>query len=126
MTQNRYSLSDSDMLGITEAIDGSDNIGNLFLNAFNVTWNAILAQEGKSLNDFGDDNLLNVFDYAIPRDQSAEINDRMIKRAGAIGINAEGVTSILLEWMNVGPSTYDDEPIRNSTDHILPPPYTHN
>lgn len=108
--QKRYSLSDSDMLGIFEKIENSQDAGDVIVNGIKATWNAVLAQEGKDWNSFDSVNRLDPSAYAIPKDQSAEIVERMKKRAFALGISKIGVTSALLDFMNWGPSYYDSHP----------------
>lgn len=103
MTQNRYSLSDSDMLGITEAIDNGTR-ESLLVVAVKATWNAILAQEGKSWDEI---DPLVPGDYAIPADQLTELSERFKKRAMALGISDIGVTNLMISYIaNYGPSTY--------------------
>lgn len=119
MTQNRYGLSDSDLLGIYEAIDNSVP-HDLLVRTVKAVWNAILAQEGLSWDDV---DALIPGDYAIPADQLTEIAERFKKRAFALGFSKIGVTNLMLDLIvQYGPVTYNDEPKQNTTDHILPPP----
>lgn len=104
----KYTLSDSDMLGITEAIDNSKTGSDVIFFGIRATWNAILAREGMSWNDFNCYNPLDPTAYGIPRDQSNEIAERMKKRAMQLGVSDIGVTNILLDYMNHGPSYYDN------------------
>lgn len=101
--QNKYSLSDSDMLGINEAIDNSEK-HDLLVRSVKAVWNAILSQEGKSWDDI---DVLIPGDYAIPSDQMIEIGERFKRRAMALGFDSITVTNLMLELItNYGPSTY--------------------
>lgn len=106
MGQNRYSLSDGEMVEITSNIDNSQNGTEIIHYGIIGTWNAILAQEGMSFADFHPGNPLSPQDWAIPSDQAEEIMDRMRKRGLVLGISEIGVTNILMDWVNVGPSSY--------------------
>lgn len=122
MGQKRYSLSDADMLGIFEAIDNRISAFDIFVYGWSATWNAILAQEGLSLADFTEDSI-DPRKYAIPTDQANEITNRMITRARKVGVDNMTITSvIMMEWINVGPASYNAEPRKQKTDDILPPP----
>lgn len=46
--------------------------------------------------------------FQIPREQSAEIVRRMVAKVEGSEAG-EPRTSLLLEWMNIGPSTYEEE-----------------
>lgn len=107
MGQNRYSLSDSDMLGIQEEIEKANYADEITFFGIKATWNAILAQEGKSWDDFTPENPLPTTEFSIPRDQSAEIAERMKKHAAKIGISPLGQTNILMDYMNYGPLYYE-------------------
>lgn len=119
--QNRYSLSDSDMLGIFERIDKATDPNSVILQTVIGTWNAILGQEGESWESYTAKDKIDPTAFAIPDDTFSEIVERMKKRLFALGISDIGVTNALLDVMNVGPSTYNDSPKPSETDHILPP-----
>lgn len=116
MTQKRYSLSDSDMLGITKAMDKVNYPDSLLLVAYRETWNAILAQEGKSLNDFdGVDTFLDPRDWAIPQEQLNELSERLKKKAFALGFGDIAVTNLLIEYIaQYGPATYNSSDPNNT------------
>lgn len=105
--QRKYSLSDSDMLGIFEQIDSAPTGHELSLYGVRATWNAILAQEGLSWNDYSPEQPLNPSLYAIPREQSTEIIERMKKRAMKIGLSSITTTNVMMDYMNWGPLYYE-------------------
>lgn len=116
---NHYTLSDSDMLGITEAInsgvDGSDTV----FFGIKATWNAILAQEGKSWDDYTPDNPLPTTQFAIPRDQSAEILEKIKSHVLALGVSPIGVTNLMMDFINYGPSFYEDSEVSDRNAAIM-------
>lgn len=120
--QNRYSLSDSDMLGIFERIDKATDPNSVILQTVIGTWNAILGQEGESWESYTANKQLDPTAFAIPADTFSDIVERMRKRLLTLNVSPLGVTNAMMDVMNVGPSTYYDAPKQNGTDNILPPP----
>lgn len=127
MGQKRYGLSDADMLSINEQIDSASNGLEVMYKGISATWNAILAQEGmtfgEALTELKDGKKFQPTEFAIPFDQSIEITERMKNRMIALDVSEIGISSLLIDWVNIGPSTYNDMPQTKAqaTDNILPP-----
>lgn len=112
---NRYTLSDSDILGINEAIDSCQNGSDLIYNGIVATWNAILGQEGNNFSSYVEAHgTIDPMLFAIPEDQFQQVMGRMKMRAIEIGLSDIGVTNVLLDCINYGPSTYRDAPATDS------------
>lgn len=106
--QKRYSLSDSDIVVIFDGINGSNDMNTIIRNTIVGTWNAILAQEGMSWDDFDENNQLDIRAYEIPNDQITEIAEAMKKRLFDIGISPIGVTNAMMEFVvQYGPTGYE-------------------
>lgn len=105
----RYTLSDSDMLGILAEIDSVENASSVIYAAVIGTWNAILAQEGTSFALYTKDNSFNPTEFGIPRDQKVEIAERMKTRLLALNISPIGVTNAMMDFtVQYGPSYYEN------------------
>lgn len=105
-----YSLSDSDMLGINEAIDKAYNAYTVTYASVMGTWDAILAQEGNNFHSYVEAHgTIDPTAFAIPADQKLEIAERMRKRLLALNISPIGITNALIDFtVQYGPSTYNN------------------
>lgn len=125
----KYTLSDSDMLGINEGIDNSNSAPDVIFHSIMGTWNAIFAQEGTTFSEYVDKHgSIDPTAFGIPEDQKLEIAERMRKRLLALNISPIGITNALIDFtVQYGPSQYkpDDFPMgefAHGTQEILPLP----
>jgi hypothetical protein len=107
--RNRHRLTKTEMAEVESVIDKAEHPMEALVGALKTTFNILLAPEEKTWDDFGPDNQIPSSQYAIPDDQWQEIAEALKVRTDALaaplGVNDAGL-HILLDWMNVGPSSF--------------------
>lgn len=102
-------LTDSELAAITTAITAAETVTDALITAIKDPFVALLADEGKSWDDFSETNPLVAMDYHIPKGQLMAIwnvaQDRVQALAGPFG--GESRVHVALQLMNQGVGYYE-------------------